>query len=170
MAEIPIPPAPNTQAYHKTPLRRYLNKVVVADLRQYMILPKTIAECQIAILHHLEKNSYLKAATPEDVVKNLKAEAVSHYKSSQMHLDLSDTSDLKGMLMLSSDSESVSSTGRFESEDDAEFGYGRRKPTKAELELESLRQEEEEIVRREQIVRKRKELEARRRKLEEDGK
>jgi hypothetical protein len=138
-----------------------------------MILPQNVDECKVVILRYIERNPYLKAGTPEQVLKNLKAAAVSHDRSAQMHLDLSDTSDLQGMMMMSTDdSASVSSMGSGIRYEDRDYvpPPSPKKSTKFVTELEELERQEREIAMREEIVRKKKELDARRRKLEEDDK
>jgi hypothetical protein len=128
-----------------------------------MILPKTCEEVRVVILHHLEKNPYLKAGTPAEVVKNLKAAAVSHYKTSQMHLDLSDVGDLKGMLMISTDtySESAASrTSRFGSEDEIDLEDQRMQLKKPEPEMSMM----------ERLLAMMNTIDGRLKKLEEDDK
>jgi uncharacterized protein YlxP (DUF503 family) len=160
-----IPPAPDCEAYRKTPMAKYITKSIVSDLRQFMILPRTVADSKFVILAHLEANPYLKAASPEQVIKNLKDFAVTHYHSSRSHLDM--RMDIpQGFSVISTDTSSVSSRlSRIE-----RFGDEHPEEEQApkdiflspeEMELEAVRKEVEELENR---VRLRKELAQRKKK------
>jgi hypothetical protein len=112
---------------------------------------------------HVESNPYLKAATPQQVIKNLKDMAVSYYHSSQTHFDL--RMDIpKGFSIISTDTSSVSSRlSRLE-----RFGEEEEGPkdifTAEEMEFEKEKREVEELEKR---VALKKQLAERKRKAKQ---
>jgi hypothetical protein len=111
---------------------------------------------------HVESNPYLKAATPQQVFKNLKDMAVSYYHSSQTHFDI--RMDIpKGFSIISTDTSSVSSRlSRLE-----RFGEEEEGPKdifREDIEFEKEKREVEELEKR---VALKKELAERKRKAKQ---
>jgi hypothetical protein len=149
---IPRKQLKKAEAYRKTEMRTYLVGKVVNPLRDYIILPRTVAEAKTVLLMFIDTHVELQTGKPPHTMNNLLQFALAHRSATGRKLNLS----MEGVGIEEEDLE-----------EEEERPKKRTKKVEEEDDDQDTKEQVEKLRRKLQLEKRKKQIEAELRQMEE---